>query len=157
MTEMREQQRGRRIAMTPTELDSFLADERTCRVATLGADGSPHVSPLWFVWDGASLWLNTLVKSQRWTNLVRDPRVSVAIDVGLDFSELRGVVIEGRAQPTGDAPRTSTPDAAVDDAERRFADKYQGGGTFTPDGRHAWVKVVPNKVSSWDFRKMTGA
>ena len=59
MTEMREQKRGRRIAMTPTELDSFLADERTCRVATLGADGSPHVSPLWFVWDGASLWLNT--------------------------------------------------------------------------------------------------
>jgi PPOX class probable F420-dependent enzyme len=143
--------------MTPTELDSFLEDERTCRVATLGADGSPHVSPLWFVWDGSSLWLNTLVKSQRWTNLVRDPRVSVAIDAGPEFSELRGVIIEGRAQPTGDAPRTSAPDPTVADAERRFADKYQRGGTFTPDGNHAWVRVVPNKLSSWDFRKMTGA
>jgi nitroimidazol reductase NimA-like FMN-containing flavoprotein (pyridoxamine 5'-phosphate oxidase superfamily) len=35
--------------MTPAEVDAFLSAEHTCRVATTGADGRPHVAPLWFV------------------------------------------------------------------------------------------------------------
>ena len=65
--------------MTPEELDRFLRDERTCRVATVGGDGSPHASPLWFVWDGRALWLTSVVRSQRWANVIRDPRVSVVM------------------------------------------------------------------------------
>ena len=42
---MREQRRGRVIAMTNEELDAFLGQQRTCRLATLGPDG-PHVSPV---------------------------------------------------------------------------------------------------------------
>ncbi|HEU5085582.1 MAG TPA: pyridoxamine 5'-phosphate oxidase family protein, partial [Acidimicrobiales bacterium] len=76
------QRRGRRIAMSPEELDEFLRTEHTCRVASVGADGAPHVAPLWFVWDGEALWLNSLVRSQRWTDLQRDPRVSVVVDAG---------------------------------------------------------------------------
>ena len=48
---VRKQRRGRAIAMTSEEIDAFLAEQRTCRVATVGKDGSPHVAPLWFVWD----------------------------------------------------------------------------------------------------------
>src|SRR3546814_7406679 len=70
-----QQRRGRAIAMSADEVDSYLAEQRTCRVATVGHDGRPHVSALWFVWDGADLWLNSLSKSQRWTDLRRDPRV----------------------------------------------------------------------------------
>jgi len=43
----RAQRRGRAIAMTAAEVDEFLATERTCRVATSGKDGRPHVVPLW--------------------------------------------------------------------------------------------------------------
>ena len=86
---MKEQRRSRRIAMTPGERDTFLRRQRTCRVATGGA-GGPHLTALWFVWDGEALWLNSIVKSQRWTDLSRDPRVSVLVDTGETFGELRG-------------------------------------------------------------------
>jgi nitroimidazol reductase NimA-like FMN-containing flavoprotein (pyridoxamine 5'-phosphate oxidase superfamily) len=76
--------------MSPEELDEFLTRERTCRVGTVGVDGAPHVSPLWFVWDGTALWMNSIVKSQRWTNFDRDPRVSVVIDGGYGYGELQG-------------------------------------------------------------------
>lgn len=62
---MSEQRRGRAMAMTTAEADEFLAAERTCRVATSGRDGRPHVVPLWFAWDGTSLWLSSVVRSQR--------------------------------------------------------------------------------------------
>jgi hypothetical protein len=153
-TPQRQQRRGRRIAMTPAEIDAFLAEERTCRVSTVGADGAPHTSALWFVWDGSALWLNSIVKSQRWTDLNRDPRVSVLIDTGHGFGELRGVELIGKVAVVGEVPRTGDAAAAelLAEPERLFGEKY-GNGKFHIDGRHAWVKLVPEKIVSWDFRK----
>ncbi len=150
---MKEQRRGRRIAMSPEELDTFLEEERTCRVATVGADGRPHNTPLWFVWDGEALWLNSIVKSQRWTDLVRNPEVSVMVDGGHDFGELRGAELLGRVEQVGEVPRSAAPEPQLEEPERRFGAKYSGGA-FHPDGRHAWLRLVPDKVVSWDFRKM---
>jgi Pyridoxamine 5'-phosphate oxidase len=152
---MRQQRRGRAIAMTADEVDAYLRTARTCRVATVGGNGAPHVSALWFVWDGSALWLNSVVKSQRWVNVVRDPRVSVLVDGGDDFMELHGVEVIGDAEVVGEVPRTDGPDDAVAEPERLFGDKYVGG-RFVSDGRHAWLRVVPDKIVSWDFRKLGG-
>jgi PPOX class probable F420-dependent enzyme len=154
---LREQRRARRIAMTADEIDAFLAAERTCRVATAGADGRPHVVPLWFAWDGRALWLTSLVRSQRWTDLARDPRVAVVVDTGDTYGELRGVEISGTATPVGDIPRGAADVPELAEPERLFARKYAGAETYTPDGRHAWLKVVPEKIVSWDFRKIPGS
>lgn len=149
----REQRRGRRIAMSTDELDAFLGEERMCRLGSLGADGSPHVSPLWFVWDGTAIWLNSVVKSQRWTNLMRDPRVSIAVDAGDGYGELRGAELIGRVEVVGEVPRTPAPDPSVAEPERLFGAKYSGG-EFAADGNHAWLRMVPDKIVSWDFRKV---
>jgi PPOX class probable F420-dependent enzyme len=150
---MTTQRRGRAIAMTPDELDDFLAVERTCRVATTGGDGQPHVAPLWFVWDGSSLWLHSLVRSQRWTDLARDPRVAVVVDAGTEYWELRGVELTGRAEVVGEVPRGAGPVAELAGPERLFARKYAGSDAFSSDGRHGWLRITPEKVVSWDFRK----
>jgi hypothetical protein len=146
------QRRGRRIAMSPAEVDAFLRAERTCRVGTVGPDGAAHVSPLWFVWDGAALWLHSLTRAQRWTNLVRDPRVTVLVDAGEDYQELRGIELSGRAQLVGDVPWTGEPHPDLDEPVRLFGAKY-AGGRLPSDGRHAWLRIVPEKIVSWDFRK----
>ena len=150
---MKAQRRGGKIAMSEEERDGFLTEERTCRVATVGGDGAPHVTPLWFVWDGDALWLTSIVRSQRWADLERDGRVSVVIDAGTDYMELRGVEISGVARPVGEVPRTGEPVAELETPERLFGDKYTGGQMFH-DGRHAWLKIVPDKIVSWDFRKI---
>jgi Pyridoxamine 5'-phosphate oxidase len=152
---MKQQRRGRKIAMTSEEIDSYLATQRTCRVATVAVDGSPHVTPLWFAWDGTSLWLTSIVKSQRWTDLERDNRISVIVDSGHDFMELRGVELRGKAVPIGEIPRRGEPCPELDQPERIYADKY-AGGRVQHDGRHAWLRVTPEKLVSWDFRKITG-
>jgi hypothetical protein len=150
---MKEQRRGRSIAMSEGELDEFLRSERMCRVGTVNADGTPHVSPLWFVWDGAALWLNSVVKSQRWVNLSRGGKISIAVDAGYEVGELRGAELLGVMTVVGDVPRTDAPNPELQVPERLFGAKY-AGGTFAPDGRHAWLRLAPDKIVSWDFRKM---
>ena len=83
------------------------AEERTCRLATLGPDG-PHVSPVWFTWHGGALWVYSLTRSQRWADLQRDPRVAAVIDGGEHYGELHGVEIEGQAAVVGPVPRRAT-------------------------------------------------
>lgn len=152
-TGTRGQRRGRAIAMSEAERDAFLADERTCRVATVGADGAPHVSPLWFGWSGGALWLFSITRSKRWRDVERDPRISVVVDAGAEYTELRGVEISGHAEQVGEIPRGGEPDPRLADVERIFADKYMGG-VFYADGRHAWLRIAADKIVSWDFRKL---
>ena len=35
-----------------------------------------------------------------------------------------------------------------------MARKYYGNDTAFHDGRHAWLRLVPEKIMSWDFRKL---
>jgi len=139
--------------MTGEELDAFLRAGMVCRVGTVGTGGQPHVSPLWFVWDGEALWLYSIVRSQRWVDLERQPRVSVVVDAGEEYGELRGVELLGEVEQVGENPRRGEPCSALVLPERLFADKYYGG-SLAYDGLHAWLRLQPRKLVSWDFRKL---
>lgn len=148
------QRRGRKIMMTPEELDEFLTTQRTCRVATVSADGAPHLSALWFAWDGTSLWLYSITRSKRWSDLQRDPRIAVVVDAGEQYGELRGVELTGTADFVGEAPRTGEPCPELDAVERLFAQKNFTLDEMPHDGRHAWIRLTPKSIKSWDFRKL---
>jgi hypothetical protein len=138
--------------MTPAERDAFLTTQPVCRVGTIGRGGRPHVSPLWFVWDGVAIWLYSIVRSQRWTDIAADPRVSVVVDDGgKNFGELRGVELSGRVAVVGEVPRTGEIYPELEAPERMFGAKY---GPMRHDARHAWLRLVSEKVVSWDFRKL---
>ena len=156
-TDVREQRRGRAIAMTADEVDGYLREARTCRVGTIGADGSPHVSALWFVWDGAALWLNSLVKSQRWVNVVRSPRVERARGWRRRVHGAARRRDHGGCRGRGRGPahrcarcRAGPARAPVRREVRRRSVRGQTGAT-------RWLRVVPDKVVSWDFRKIASA
>jgi Pyridoxamine 5'-phosphate oxidase len=146
------QRRGRAIAMTPDEVDGFLAEQRTCRVATVGPNG-PHATPVWFVWHSRALWLTSLAHSRRWADLRLDPRIAVVVDAGETYAQLRGVELRGRVEVVGEVPRTGEPVPELLGPERAFADKY-GGGVLEHDGRHGWLRLAPDTITSWDFRKL---
>ena len=151
---MRTQRRALLIAMSPDEVDAFLEQERVCRLSTIASDGAPRSNPLWFVWHDGCLWLYSLVRTQRWANLERDPRVSALIDAGHDYGELRGVELVGAVTVVGDVPRTARHDPEVHTPERLFFRKYFHRDEPVHDGRHAWLRLVPERVVTWDFRKL---
>jgi hypothetical protein len=155
--EISPQRRARRIAMSDEERDAFLRAQRVCRVASVDAAGDPHVTPLWFVWDGAHLWLHSIVRSQRHANLLRHPRVAVVIDSGDEYVELHGVELHGTVHPVGDQPHTGAPDPTLDRVAAAFSAKYLGDAPFPHDGKHGWLRIDPDRQYTWDFRKLASA
>jgi hypothetical protein len=93
------------------------------------------------------------VASRRWADVVHRPQVSLLVDGGVGAGELWGIEVIGVARPVGEVPRTGRPDPALTVPERLFGQKYTGGA-FVADGRHGWLLVAPDKITSWDFRKV---
>ena len=80
--------------MSGEEVAGFLAEERTVICATNGRDGFPHLMPLWYVVRGAELWSWTFAKTQKVRNLERDPRATLLVEAGTEYSDLRGVMLK---------------------------------------------------------------
>ncbi len=67
--------------LTPTEARAFLLDRpRTAKIASVRADGRPHVAPVWFDLDGDTLVFTTWHATVKAANIRRDPRVSLCVD-----------------------------------------------------------------------------
>jgi PPOX class probable F420-dependent enzyme len=130
--------------MTPDEYRSFLLDQpRTAKLATVRADGRPHVAPIWFDMDGDTLVFNTGGKSVKAANLRRDPRVCLCVDD--DAPPFSFVQIEGTAEiaeEAGDLRYWAT----------RIAGHYMGPDLAEAYGRRngvpgEWlVRVTPTRI-----------
>jgi PPOX class probable F420-dependent enzyme len=87
--------------MTEDEWRAFVSyGTRTGKLSTIRADGSPHVTPVWFVLDGNELVFNTGRSSVKGRNLTRDGRVALCVDD--DRPPYAFVVLQGRARISED-------------------------------------------------------
>jgi len=80
--------------MTHGEAIEFLsAGTRTGKLATVRANGAPHVTPIWFVVDGDDLVFNTWHTSAKAKHLAREPQASLVVD--LEEPPYAYVLVEG--------------------------------------------------------------
>ena len=91
------------IRMTDAEIRDFLRAHKTIILSSIGPDGVPHPMPMWFVADDdLVVSMATFRGTQKIVNLKRDSRVSLLVESGREYSELKGVVIYGTAELSED-------------------------------------------------------
>ena len=149
--------RRQQIALTPEERREFLASALTMTLASVDRHGYPHLVAMWFVVDpDGTVLMTTYAKSQKALNLRRDPRCTLLVERGTRYDQLQGVMIRGRASLDQDVERTL-------DVLTRIHAKHGGE---QPEGlrdilraqarKRVTVRVTPERVSSWDHRKLGG-
>ena len=146
------------IKMTPEEVQTFLAEEMTLTCATNGRDGFPHLMPLWFVLRDGRIWGWTYAKSQKTKNLERDPRATLQIETGIDYAELRGVML--RCDVVIHRELDVVTGIGMD-----LVDRYAGPGPEFDPMRDGFRQQAPKRVGfefverdrvTWDHRKLGG-
>lgn len=131
-------------AMSDEERRAFLSDgTRTAKVATVMADGQPHVMPIWFILDGDELLFNTGRDTVKGRALRRDPRVALVVDD--EVPPFAFVHIRGRVTLSED------PDELLRSATD-IARRYVGAERAEEFGRRngvpgeLLVRVIPERV-----------
>lgn len=150
--------------MTQEELQQFLEANTVLQVATQGADGWPHVAPMWYVMEGERVVFRSFTKSQKIVNLTRNPNLTVLVETGDEYSQLRGVMIKGIARLIADpeyvisiygALAAKYPMINDTPMEMDRAAMEAAFGRFAP--KNTAVVVEPAKVITWDHTKLGGA
>jgi len=149
------------IRMSDEEVRDFLRENKTIIINSIGPDGFPHPMPMWFSFDDALVTsMTTFRKSQKILNLRRDPRVSLLVESGLEYQELRGVVIYGRAELSEDLDEIITAllaaagqEAPTDDADAQQAMRKVMHKTAS---KRTLIRVHPERVISWNHAKLAG-
>ena len=103
------------------EQDAFLAEPGVLmRIAVVREDGSPLVTPIWFIHEDDAIYFTPRQRSEWFRCLRRDPRVALCIDE--QALPYRKVLLEGRAELVYDVGS----DDAWRDIYRRIAQRYVG-------------------------------
>jgi PPOX class probable F420-dependent enzyme len=151
--------RRNQIAMTEEEQAAFLREGHTLQVASIGPHGYPHQVAMWYALIDGVVHFTTYARSQKVENLRRDPKLSVMLEDGTPYAELRGLVIEGVAEIIeGDAElaaRVMQMSGSRHPAELPMAPPSEQ--TLRAVGKRAVIRVNPVRVYSWDHRKLGGA
>ena len=146
-----------KIRMSEAELDELFAECRSLQVATIGKDGAPHLTTLWYSRHEGKILFETYGKSQKVLNMQRDPRVALLCEAGTGYAELRGVSVQGRAELIEDNPeRTALMRELIDHHFPGQDDAALDAMADQMARKRIVVRVVPEKLMSWDHRKLDG-
>ena len=140
---------GRR--MNSSQIQAFLDVPRHAIAAALRPDGVPQLSPIWFLYEDKRFYFSTLLKSAKYRQLRRDPRIALCIDAG--HPDARAVSITGSAELITD----ESPERA--DLEWRIVRRYHGTdedahrweSSVAAEGPGALVAVSPERIIGWDY------
>jgi PPOX class probable F420-dependent enzyme len=154
--------------MGKEEIDSFLRQKLVARLTSIRPDGYPHTTPLWYVWDGEVLWFILGAGErprQHIRNLRRNPKLCVIID--RDARPEQGGVFDAQGVVIRGIVELSTDETLQEEMSRKVLRKYFGdeGDQYVdviledgkPGKNRVVVKVRPENIFAWDFRKLEGA
>ena len=147
------------IQLSDEEQAELIESERIVVVSSLGPRGWPHVMPLWYVPRDGEIWIWTYAKSQKVKNLERDPRATLLIETGEEYGELRGIQVEAEAEIVRDLEQ-------IVDYAKELTIRYSEGissvegdaeaGLRAQAPKRAAIRFRPQRVASWDHRKLGG-
>ena len=146
--------RREQIQLSPDEQAAFFRERKKAALATIDKDGFPHVVAMnYFARDGA-FYMTSYGKAQKVVNVRRNSKVALMVESGDSYAELRGGMIRGHCEVLEGEDAVKAAFEARADAQSNPAPVQPGAQASTP--KRVVLKIVPQKVISWDHRKLGG-
>jgi PPOX class probable F420-dependent enzyme len=146
--------RRQQIRLNPDEQAAFFRERKKAALATIDKEGFPHVVAMNYVAQGGAFYMTSYAKAQKVVNIRRNPRVALMIEAGDEYAELRGVMIRGRCEILEDEATVRAAFEARADAQANASPVQPGALASAP--KRVVLKIVPEKIVSWDHRKLGG-
>ena len=131
--------------LTPDEVNAFLSQPRIAHLVTLRPSGTPHVAPVWFLWDGRRAMVMAGQGAVKMRNIRRNP--AVALSIATTERPLSYVIVEGKASIT---------ETGLEDMVHRICVLYDGperGPEFArellEDARLGLIEITVDRIMSW--------
>ena len=139
---------NKQVPMTKREIAQLLGEPNVAVVAVTAPDGAPHAVPIWYEYRRGEIVFLTDASSFKYKCLLRDPRVTLCIDVRKP--PYKAVILKGRVameQKVADAMFERMAIAYMGKrAGREYAGQFKGEQVVI-------VRFKPERSISWDYSR----
>ncbi len=147
------------VRLSRAEAWAELAAAHTGIFTTLRADGVPITLPIWFVVIDGRIYLSGPADTKKVARVRRDPRCSFLVESGERWSDLRAVLVTGRAYLVSDPALLERVAEALDAKYRshRTARSEMPAPTrrHYEDADRATIEIRPDdRILSWDNARL---
>ena len=140
--------------LTKEQIDYYLAQPLLARMATASASTlQPHVVPVWYLWDGQSIWVHGFRSTRKFRELAANPRCAIVIDDAVSGVDFWSVLFEGQVELITDS------DVVHPMAERIYTRYIGADGVLDPtpqswihDEESLLIKLTPARTITWYSR-----
>ena len=147
-----------KIKMSEEELSSFLQKQISLQIGTINKDGSPHLTTMWYFYDGENFIFHTYTKSQKIINLKRDSRITLLTEAGSQYSDLQGIIVYGNAEIINGKDSLEEVIRYMEMVGEKYIKDEDGAqyieGMKLQAPKRSVVIVKPSKFISWDHTKI---
>ncbi len=147
-----------KIKMSEEELSSFLQKQISLQIGTINKDGSPHLTTMWYFYDGENFIFHTYTKSQKIINLKRDSRITLLTEAGSQYSDLQGIIVYGNAEIINGKDSLQEVIRYMEMVGEKYVKDEDGAqyieGMKLQAPKRSVVFVKPSKFISWDHTKI---
>ena len=144
--------RRRQIRLSEAEQAEFLGANRKAALATLDAEGYPHLVAMTYGVKDGVFYMTSYAKAQKIFNIRRNPKVGLMIEAGGSYAELKGVMVRGVCDiiEGEEAVRDAWAIIAGDVGRQRRKE------TNDSAAKRVVLKVTPLRIVTWDHTKLGG-
>ena len=142
------------IRLSPDEQAALLGSAQKASLATVDADGFPHVVAMGFLHRDGAIWMTSYAKAQKVLNARRNPKVGVLVEVGGKYAEYRAVMLRGHCEIVEDPTIVETIVKAA--AAKQGRTETAPSRAITSAPKRVVLKITPEKLVTWDHTKLGG-
>jgi general stress protein 26 len=141
----------------PLEKRAFVNDllekPLIARIATSDKNNQPHVVPVWFGWDGESIWISSYSNTRKVQDLETNQCVSIVVDIAEENGGTKAVILEGSAT------LVKEPHDLLNKQFYWIYERYLGKKGVMEKSPQSWIndphnlliRLIPDKVITWNW------
>jgi len=129
--------------------EKFLKSQKILRLATIDSSGSPHIVPVWYMYENDKFYVGTNTKTRKARNIKKNAKVAFCVDVGVRSPDIVGIMGTGRA-------RLILKKDLVELISKRILARYfkslkNKSAQQLLDQTDCIIQITPRKVTDWKY------
>lgn len=139
------------MKLLPAKWIEYVKNQPVLRIATVGDDQIPHITPVWFAFDGSAFYIATDHHTRKLRNIRKNKNVALVVDSydPNNWDMVRGIIFKGTAELLEIPEETKKAKTLLKEKYPHYASKYSDWLDGEERKRAVIIKVTPSRYSFW--------
>ena len=128
--------------------DEFLKTQKVLHLTTIGSNKTPHVVPVWYMYNLKKIYIGTNTRTQKAKNIKKNNKVAFCVDMGVN-SPIYGVMGQGDANIILENIRVKQIAKKI--LARYFNNIQNKSAIKLLEDTNCIIEIIPEKLSVWSY------